>query len=380
MLQHQTFKRIADIGLVRRRLGAVHGPVTHDNDPGRLGTVHTGEIIGEPLILLVVLLGLPAAVNGAEGSAVGDVRLVLRRVRLIAGEVAHKRPLGTIWVVGLAVDGDEVGQAVVERVPKIADAARLCTGHAEAVLIGSVVSLGGRAAVVSQGALGSGRICLVLVEIGGQFVVGPVKLAARSLMVTRQDHVWNFGGQVVGPLLPQVPVGLVEDTHVTTLRSSLIGDLARWQRNQILGGNRVSAGKLGRSAIVAHRPVILARQDTRRVIIGVRDVATVPSECNSVGTGRGLEELLVGSTGVGITHVIQHSDGEGFRVTGRTARGEAQDIRSSCAIGRYNLVVVGRVCLQASDLHIMEELTALCDYDLRARGRTIIAKTMLRIK
>ena len=53
-------------------------------------------------------------------------------------------------------------------------------------------------------------------------------------MVTGQDHVGDLGGNVVHPLLPQVPVGLVDDGDVTTLRTTLVGLLASRQRDEVL--------------------------------------------------------------------------------------------------------------------------------------------------
>lgn len=41
--------------------------------------------------------------------------------------------------IGLTGEGDEMSQAIIERVPEVALATRLVTGHAEAVLVGCEV-------------------------------------------------------------------------------------------------------------------------------------------------------------------------------------------------------------------------------------------------
>lgn len=61
--------------LVARVRGAVHGAVAHDKHPGGLLAVDVREIVLQPLVLRVGLGVLEAAVDGAEGAAVGDVGL-----------------------------------------------------------------------------------------------------------------------------------------------------------------------------------------------------------------------------------------------------------------------------------------------------------------
>lgn len=54
---------------------------------------------------------------------------------LVALDIRRERPLGAVGEVGLAVHGDEVSEAIVERVPEVADATGFGPRHAEAVLV-----------------------------------------------------------------------------------------------------------------------------------------------------------------------------------------------------------------------------------------------------
>lgn len=138
--------------------------------------------------------------------------------------------------VSLVIEIETVASpTVVKRVPEVGDTTTvLSTLHSEAVLERSEVTLGGRAGVVSEVRGLRGRVGLVVVEIGSELVVRTVKLGTSSLVVTGQDHVGDLGGDVVHPLLPQVPVGLVDHGDVTTLRTTLVGHLARGKRDQVL--------------------------------------------------------------------------------------------------------------------------------------------------
>lgn len=141
ILKHQCLKCIAHIALVRSSLTAVHGSMAINEDPRSLGAVDLSEILGQPLVLLVSLVVFPVvAVDTAEGTAVGDEGLSLRRKSLIALDVADEGPFGTICKVCFGVDADEVGKTVVERVPEVTDAAALDSGHAESVLEGGEIS------------------------------------------------------------------------------------------------------------------------------------------------------------------------------------------------------------------------------------------------
>ena len=81
-------------------------------------------------------------------------------------------------------------------------------------------------AVVVQGRVGCCTVDLVIDEVGGQLVVRSVKLGTSRLVVSRVGHVGDFHGDGVHPVLPQVPIGLVHGAEITTLRSTLVGDLA----------------------------------------------------------------------------------------------------------------------------------------------------------
>lgn len=200
-----------------------------------------------------------------------------------------------------------------------------------------------------------------------------VKLGARGFMVTRQDHVGNLESDVVEPLLPQIPVGLIQHAHITTLRATLVGDFARGQGLLVLLWQRATAGKCRTGAVVADRPVVGTSKYTRVPVIGVTEVTSVPGECSSFSGS--LDQLLVCAMSIGVSHIIQYSDAERTRVTGRTASLEAEDLRLGGAIGGRDLVVVGGVGLQTVNAHLVEELTALGDrLDLGAGRSTVVSK------
>lgn len=140
MFKQQGLKGITDVFLITRRFGTVHWSVTHGDDPGCLCAVDTFEIPDEPLVLLVRLDFTVGSVDGAKRSTVGDVGLGLGRVGLVAFEVGFERVFGTVGEIGLPVNGDEVDGAVVERIPKVADAPGLVAGHVEAMLVRGEVS------------------------------------------------------------------------------------------------------------------------------------------------------------------------------------------------------------------------------------------------
>lgn len=145
VLQQHALPSRAHIGLVARRLGTVHRPMAHRDNPRRLGTVDALQVIDQPLVLLVrsVVIDL-VIVDGAKGTRVGDVGLVDRRVRFVGvralGDVAEKRPLGGVDVICFTVEGDEVCEAVVVAIPHVAHAAGFYTRGAETVLIGGEVT------------------------------------------------------------------------------------------------------------------------------------------------------------------------------------------------------------------------------------------------
>ena len=100
----------------------------------------------------------------------------------------------------------------------------------------------------------------------------------------------------------------------------------------------------------------------------------MPSESNAFVYN--LCELLVGAMGVGVSHVIQHSNCERAISAGRAGCLEAQDLRGSSSIGGGNLVIVFGICLEIVELHIVKELAALGDDNGRARRRTTVGNCL----
>lgn len=236
--------------------------------------------------------------------------------------------------------------------------------------------MSGRAAVVSEARISSSGVGLVFVQVGGQNISWAIKLSAGGLVVTGKNHVWHLGGDVVEPLLPEIPVGFVDDAHVTTLWTTLVGDFSRGQRHLVVvrDGSRAWEGRVG--AIVADRPGIvasqLARENAGVPIISIRDITAVPGKGDTIFIVNCLDQLLPGTLSVGVTHVVEDRNGEWLLVTSLAGSGEAQDIGGGGAIGGGDLIVVGGIFLQSRDLDFVEELRALGDHDLGARWRTVI--------
>jgi len=88
--------------------------VAHRNDPRSLCAVNIREIIGQPLVLLVVLRVVhtsDAAVDPAEWASVNDGGLVFQgegSVAVDACEVVLERLTRRVGIVGFAVEGDEI--------------------------------------------------------------------------------------------------------------------------------------------------------------------------------------------------------------------------------------------------------------------------------
>lgn len=141
VFEHQAFKGVADVFLVRGCLTAVHGTMTVDEDPRSLGAVDGSQVLGQPLVLLVSCVVFPAVVvDTTKGTAVGDKSLSFGRQSLVALDVADERPFRTVGIVRLGIDANEVSEAIVEGVPEVANATTLVSGHAETVLEGCEVS------------------------------------------------------------------------------------------------------------------------------------------------------------------------------------------------------------------------------------------------
>lgn len=130
-------------------------------------------------------------------------------------------------------------------------------------------------------------------------------------MVARQNHIWHLETDVVHPLLPQVPVGLKNHAHVSSLGYTLVWDLALGQ-GRFVALWVVTRRQLAVGAIIANWPVVFIGQHAIVPVIGVGYTATVPDKAD--GTVRsGIDELLIRAIGVGVAYVIDNSDTEGLR-------------------------------------------------------------------
>lgn len=189
-------------------------------------------------------------------------------------------------------------------------------------------------------------------------------------MVTGENHVRDLLGNATHPLLPQIPVGLVDGAHITTLGTTLVRDLALRQRLLVLLSD--TTGQLTARTVVANGPVRLASHNTGGPIISVTDITTVPGESGLISC---LGQVLVGTLGIGVAHIVQDGNGELGRITSLAGGGEAQDLGLGCAIGGRDLVIVGLTRLEVGQGDFVEVLAALSDsLDLRARRGTVIAK------
>ena len=130
-------EELADSDLIRGFLRAVHWTMSHGEDPWSFLAVNAHEIMLQPVPLLVGFVFSPiSSFDLAEWAAVSRISLFLSwQVLVRSSNIADERPFRTEWEVGFAVDGDEVRVAVVETIPKVADALGLVARHAEAVLI-----------------------------------------------------------------------------------------------------------------------------------------------------------------------------------------------------------------------------------------------------
>jgi hypothetical protein len=91
-------------------------------------------------------------------------------------------------------------------------------------------------------------------------------------VVTRKDHIRHLGGDIDDPLLPEIPVGFVEDTHIAAQRATLVRDLS--------SGDRPAARELTGGAVVADGPVVCAMKDTRVPVVRV----TMSPPCQAKAT------------------------------------------------------------------------------------------------
>ncbi len=139
---------------------------------------------------------------------------------------------------------------------------------------------------------------------------------------------------------------------------------------EILGWIWRATRKLSVGAIVAHRPIRLAWQDAGVPVVSIADVASMPRESHSIAYS--VDELLVGSAGIGIAHVVQDTKSEWSAVACCECCLETEHLRSSRAIGSRNQVVVLCIRLQIRELDIVVVLAALSYSNLGARRRAII--------
>lgn len=113
ILEQKTLESVADVLLVGRNFGRVHGPVRHSNDPWGSGAVNLGEILLEPLNLAVGGIVAPAPVDSTEWTRIGNEGFALLRESLIlAADITGERPLRRVSKVSLTIKRNEVGISV----------------------------------------------------------------------------------------------------------------------------------------------------------------------------------------------------------------------------------------------------------------------------
>jgi hypothetical protein len=115
--------------------------MAHCNNPWSNRAVNLFQIGLEPLVLLIGLVIVNAAIDVAKGTTVGDFSFVFLRECLVAGEISGKWPLGAVSIIGLTIESDEMCQSVIKRVPEVADATSLRTRVPETVLVSSEVPI-----------------------------------------------------------------------------------------------------------------------------------------------------------------------------------------------------------------------------------------------
>ena len=112
----------------------------HSDNPRSLRSVNACKIFGKPSVLRISLVVLVTSINGTERSRIRDVSLAFLGCRLISFQICDEWRLGAAGEVGFGVERNEVCEAVVKRVPEVANASCLGSGHAETVLICGEVS------------------------------------------------------------------------------------------------------------------------------------------------------------------------------------------------------------------------------------------------
>jgi hypothetical protein len=197
-------------------------------------------------------------------------------------------------------------------------------------------------------------------------------------MVTRNNHVRDLAGDVSHPLLPEVPVGFIQHTHITATRASLVRDFSSGKRGLVLVRDRTSSGKSRAGAVIAHGPVVSAGKDTGVPVIRVTDVTPVPRESSSLRDS--LENFTMGAMRVGVAHIVEHSNAEWSPITSGPSRREAQHFGLCGTIGTGDLIVVRGIRLQMLEGDLVEELAALGDrLDCRTGGCPVVPGSSISI-
>jgi hypothetical protein len=104
-------------------------------------------------------------------------------------------------------------------------------------------------------------------------------------VVAGEDHIRYLGSKSVRPLLPEIPIGFVQDTHITAKWASLVGNFSSRKRGKVILVIDNAAWQSRRSAIVANRPVRFAGKYSRVPVICVADITAVPGESNPFLSG-----------------------------------------------------------------------------------------------
>jgi len=114
--------------------------MAHYNDPRSLGTVNAGEIVGQPVILLIRSVNFIATIDSSKWSTVSNICFVFRGVGLISRKISYEGVLRAVGKIRFTIDRDKMSEAIVKRIPEVAHTARLVSWHSEAILISGKVS------------------------------------------------------------------------------------------------------------------------------------------------------------------------------------------------------------------------------------------------
>ncbi len=176
-------------------------------------------------------------------------------------------------------------------------------------------------------------------------------------MVARIDHVGNPLEDTVHPLLPNVPVSLVDWICITTLGTALIWDLPCRNRVIVLGweGSWRCVGE-GRGTTVVADLTLLASKNTVIPVVSVRDITAMPSKGNTAV--HSLVEVLICTLSVGVAHVVEDSDRELLGIACSASCGEFQGLGSGGTIARRDGVIVGGSRLEVLEQDVVKVLAA----------------------